>query len=240
MSEQQQQTFQQQEEEMIKGVVVVEEWSQPELQAFRLNSPPHRTPKGEDLLVIEVTERGGSSAVSRVHMEAADGGNPKAEEPPPPQQPQLPSSASSSSQEDKKPEPPAPTVGFRELFRFADGLDCTLMAIGTVGAIVHGCSLPIFLRFFADLVNSFGSNTSDPSTMVREVVKVSFLPIPNPPFSLSRAQVTARLMIKLQYAFYFLVVGAAIWASSWAGEQSPLIKFVCVFVFFFWIEEKGS
>ncbi|KAG6514013.1 hypothetical protein ZIOFF_024351 [Zingiber officinale] len=216
MSEQQQQTFQQQEEEMIKGVVVVEEWSQPELQAFRLNSPPHRTPKGEDLLVIEVTERGGSSAVSRVHMEAADGGNPKAEEPPPPQQPQLPSSASSSSQEDKKPEPPAPTVGFRELFRFADGLDCTLMAIGTVGAIVHGCSLPIFLRFFADLVNSFGSNTSDPSTMVREVVKVSFLPIPNPPFSLSRAQVTARLMIKLQYAFYFLVVGAAIWASSWA------------------------
>lgn len=165
---------------MIKGVVVVEEWSQPELQAFRLNSPPHRPPKGQDLLVIEVTERGGSSAVSRVHMEAADGGNPKAEEPPAP--PLQPASAASSSQEDKKPEPPAPTVGFRELFRFADRLDCALMAIGTVGAIVHGCSLPIFLRFFADLVNSFGSNTSDPSIMVREVVKVCFLSIPNPPF----------------------------------------------------------
>ncbi|KHN48276.1 ABC transporter B family member 1 [Glycine soja] len=63
------------------------------------------------------------------------------------------------------------------------------MAIGTVGAFVHGCSLPLFLRFFADLVNSFGSNANDLDKMTQEVVK---------------------------YAFYFLVVGAAIWASSWA------------------------
>ncbi|PNX98445.1 ABC transporter B family member 1-like protein, partial [Trifolium pratense] len=82
-----------------------------------------------------------------------------------------------------------PAVGFGELFRFADGLDYILMTIGTVGAIVHGCSLPIFLRFFADLVNSFGSNANNLDKMTQEVVK---------------------------YAFYFLVVGAAIWASSWA------------------------
>ncbi|XP_019444312.1 PREDICTED: ABC transporter B family member 1-like [Lupinus angustifolius] len=82
-----------------------------------------------------------------------------------------------------------PPIGFVKLFRFADGLDYILMAIGTVGAIVHGCSLPIFLRFFADLVNSFGSNANDVDKMTQEVVK---------------------------YAFYFLVVGAAIWASSWA------------------------
>ncbi|XP_027363826.1 ABC transporter B family member 1 [Abrus precatorius] len=82
-----------------------------------------------------------------------------------------------------------PSVGFIELFRFADGLDYILMAIGTVGAIVHGCSLPLFLRFFADLVNSFGSNANNLDKMTQEVVK---------------------------YAFYFLVVGAAIWASSWA------------------------
>ncbi|VAI75199.1 unnamed protein product [Triticum turgidum subsp. durum] len=63
------------------------------------------------------------------------------------------------------------------------------MAVGTLGALVHGCSLPVFLRFFADLVDSFGSHADDPDTMVRLVVK---------------------------YAFYFLVVGAAIWASSWA------------------------
>ncbi|KAF5953881.1 hypothetical protein HYC85_006737 [Camellia sinensis] len=63
------------------------------------------------------------------------------------------------------------------------------MAIGTVGAIVHGSSLPLFLRFFADLVNSFGSSANNIDKMTHEVIK---------------------------YAFYFLVVGAAIWASSWA------------------------
>ncbi|XP_051130267.1 ABC transporter B family member 1 [Andrographis paniculata] len=82
-----------------------------------------------------------------------------------------------------------PSVGLKEVFRFADGLDYVLMAIGTVGAIVHGSSLPLFLRFFADLVNSFGANADNVDKMTQEVVK---------------------------YAFYFLVVGAAIWASSWA------------------------
>ncbi|KAK8558479.1 hypothetical protein V6N13_103654 [Hibiscus sabdariffa] len=82
-----------------------------------------------------------------------------------------------------------PSVGFSELFRFADGLDYVLMGIGSFGALVHGCALPIFLRFFADLVNSFGSNANNLDKMMQEVLK---------------------------YAFYFLVVGAAIWASSWA------------------------
>lgn len=63
-------------------------------------------------------------------------------------------------------------VGFGELFRFADGLDYVLMTIGTFGAIVHGCSLPIFLRFFADLVNSFGSNANNLDKMTQEVMKV--------------------------------------------------------------------
>ncbi|XP_076946969.1 ABC transporter B family member 1-like [Bidens hawaiensis] len=89
----------------------------------------------------------------------------------------------------KKKESAPAAVGFGELFRFADGLDYVLMGIGTLGAFVHGCSLPIFLRFFADLVNSFGSNANNIDQMSQEVLK---------------------------YAFYFLVVGAAIWASSWA------------------------
>ncbi|KAM0023078.1 putative ABC-type xenobiotic transporter [Helianthus debilis subsp. tardiflorus] len=92
-------------------------------------------------------------------------------------------------EKEKKKETSAPAVGFGELFRFADGLDYVLMGIGTIGAFVHGCSLPIFLRFFADLVNSFGANANNIDKMTQEVLK---------------------------YAFYFLVVGAAIWASSWA------------------------
>ncbi|KAK1267629.1 ABC transporter B family member 1 [Acorus gramineus] len=100
--------------------------------------------------------------------------------------------SSASTEEDKHPPPTPPSVppvAFLDLLRFADGLDLVLMSIGTVGAVVHGCSLPVFLRFFADLVNSFGSHADDLDKMMQEVLK---------------------------YAFYFLVVGAAIWASSWA------------------------
>lgn len=64
------------------------------------------------------------------------------------------------------------SVGFCELFRFADGLDYVLMIIGSLGAVVHGCSLPLFLRFFADLVNSFGSNANNLDKMTQEVAKV--------------------------------------------------------------------
>ena len=65
------------------------------------------------------------------------------------------------------------SVGFMELFRFADRLDYVLMGVGTIGAFVHGCSLPIFLRFFADLVNSFGSNANDVDKMSHEVLRVT-------------------------------------------------------------------
>lgn len=64
-------------------------------------------------------------------------------------------------------------VGFGELFRFADSLDYVLMGIGSLGAFVHGCSFPLFLRFFADLVNSFGSNANNMDKMMQEVLKVS-------------------------------------------------------------------
>jgi len=76
---------------------------------------------------------------------------------------------------EKKKDGSVASVGFGELFRFSDGLDYILMAIGTVGAFVHGCSLPLFLRFFADLVNSFGSNANDLDKMTQEVVKVMML-----------------------------------------------------------------
>lgn len=128
-----------------------------------------------------------------------------------------------------------PAVGFSELFRFADKLDYVLMAIGSIGAIVHGSSLPIFLRFFADLVNSFGSNANDLDKMMQEVLKVK----QNKPISnlISFSLIKSILLLKfgdfflnLQYAFYFLIVGAAIWASSWAGwfvTVNGLVPFFC-------------
>lgn len=75
----------------------------------------------------------------------------------------------------EKPASLPPSAGFGELFRFADRLDYVLMGIGTVGAFVHGCSLPLFLRFFADLVNSFGSNANNIDKMTQEVLKVMII-----------------------------------------------------------------
>lgn len=154
-----------------------DEWARPELEAFHLPSPaaaafleapPQQHPETE-------------SAPAPPPAPAPE------QSPAPPPPPNAAARASSSGNDDaKKATPPA---ALRDLFRFADGLDCVLMLVGTLGALVHGCSLPVFLRFFADLVDSFGSHADDPDTMVRLVVK---------------------------YAFYFLVVGAAIWASSWA------------------------
>lgn len=74
----------------------------------------------------------------------------------------------------KKEEMELPTVKFMELFRFADRLDYVLMVIGSVGAFVHGSALPLFLRFFADLVNSFGANANNPDKMTQEVLKVCY------------------------------------------------------------------
>lgn len=42
------------------------------------------------------------------------------------------------------------------------------------------------------------------------------------------------LLFFLQYAFYFLVVGAAIWASSWAGQYSLLSLLLLSVSFGFW------
>lgn len=92
---------------------------------------------------------------------------------PPPIAPSSMEEQLSNQQPAKDAASPPPSVAFRQLFRFADGLDYALMTIGTVGAIVHGSSLPLFLRFFADLVNSFGSNASNVDKMSQEVLKVS-------------------------------------------------------------------
>ncbi|XP_016184848.1 ABC transporter B family member 1 [Arachis ipaensis] len=168
---------QQDSEEEIK---TIEHWKWSEMQGLELvpgESQPPPPPTTTRTASMEEEQRGEQykeqeKMVEKVTSEAnRDGG-----------------AATSTSGGGEKGESVEP-VGFGELFRFADSLDHILMGIGTIGAMVHGCSLPLFLRFFADLVNSFGSNANNVDKMTQEVVK---------------------------YAFYFLVVGAAIWASSWA------------------------
>ncbi|KAL6859205.1 hypothetical protein ACP4OV_018207 [Aristida adscensionis] len=185
---------------VVRGAAAehADEWARPELEAFHLPTPAHLLDHQPPPPEAEEAERQSTTAAAAAAAAAAGAagdetcsGSPAAA--PPPADRSAPRAMETeqppNAKADKKPSPPAPAAALRELFRFADGLDCVLMAVGTLGALVHGCSLPVFLRFFADLVDSFGSHADDPDTMVRLVVK---------------------------YAFYFLVVGAAIWASSWA------------------------
>ncbi|KAJ6425429.1 hypothetical protein OIU84_026075 [Salix udensis] len=171
-------------------IKTIEQWKWSEMQGLELVSepPPDPTSHPHPLKITPTTpsltlntnstdqlqQQQQQSVVERREMESRE--------------PKKGGTSSSGGGSGEKPGDAA-LVGFGELFRFADGLDYVLMGIGSMGAFVHGCSLPIFLRFFADLVNSFGSNANNMDTMMKEVLK---------------------------YAYYFLIVGATIWASSWA------------------------
>ncbi|KAG5527475.1 hypothetical protein RHGRI_028388 [Rhododendron griersonianum] len=63
------------------------------------------------------------------------------------------------------------SVAFYELFMFADKYDWFLMVFGTMGAIVHGSSLPVFFFLFGEMINGFGKNQSDFNAMMHEVSK---------------------------------------------------------------------
>lgn len=80
---------------------------------------------------------------------------------------------------DAKPVPPAEaekkkeeSLPFFKLFSFADKFDYLLMITGTLGAIVHGSSMPVFFLLFGEMVNGFGKNQMDLHQMTHEVSRV--------------------------------------------------------------------
>ena len=137
-------------EEEIKSL---EQWRWSEMQGLELLPEPSSNSNNNS--------RNPETELQEHPPEMENGGGPPPPPPPPPP---------ATVEEPKKAE--IRGVAFKELFRFADGLDYVLMTIGSVGAFVHGCSLPLFLRFFADLVNSFGSNANNVDKMMQEVLKV--------------------------------------------------------------------
>ncbi|KAK4478669.1 hypothetical protein RD792_014160 [Penstemon davidsonii] len=175
------------EEECDEEIKKIEQWKWSEMQGLELVVSEHNSsPSIKAHNHINTNNTSTVPTAPNISVERRETTTP----PPPTTSSSMEVSTSEDKKKDEQEKPISqPSVGFFELFRFADGLDYVLMSIGTVGAIVHGTSLPLFLRFFADLVNSFGSNANDVDKMTQEVLK---------------------------YAFYFLVVGAAIWASSWA------------------------
>lgn len=65
------------------------------------------------------------------------------------------------------------TLPFHQLFSFADKFDYLLMTVGSVGAVIHGSSMPFFFLLFGQMVNGFGKNQMDLRKMTDEVSKVS-------------------------------------------------------------------
>lgn len=63
-------------------------------------------------------------------------------------------------------------VPFLKLFAFADLWDYVLMAVGTVGAVAHGASVPVFFIFFGKLINIIGVAFFYPAAVSDKVAKV--------------------------------------------------------------------
>lgn len=81
------------------------------------------------------------------------------------------------------------SLPFYQLFSFADKYDWLLMISGSLGAIIHGSSMPVFFLLFGEMVNGFGKNQSDLQKMTQEVSK---------------------------YALYFVYLGLVVCFSSYA------------------------
>ena len=67
------------------------------------------------------------------------------------------------------------SLPFYQLFSFADKYDVVLMIAGSLGAVVHGSSMPVFFLLFGEMVNGFGKNQMDLHKMTHEVSKVQTL-----------------------------------------------------------------
>ncbi|KAL7252655.1 hypothetical protein ACSBR1_007260 [Camellia fascicularis] len=63
------------------------------------------------------------------------------------------------------------SLHFYQLFSFTGKYDWVLMISGSLGAIVHDSSMPIFFLLFNEMVNGFGKNQLDLKTMTHEVSK---------------------------------------------------------------------
>jgi ATP-binding cassette subfamily B (MDR/TAP) protein 1 len=65
---------------------------------------------------------------------------------------------------------------FYKLLSYADALDWSdwsLMALGTLGSIVHGMAQPIGYLLLGKALNAFGDNLNDTDATVKAIKKVS-------------------------------------------------------------------
>nr|XP_017256722.1 PREDICTED: ABC transporter B family member 13-like [Daucus carota subsp. sativus] len=68
--------------------------------------------------------------------------------------------------------PVAEGVAFRELLSYADGLDWTLMVLGTLGSTIHGLAQPVGYMLLGKALDAFGENINNDEAMVKALKKV--------------------------------------------------------------------
>ena len=61
---------------------------------------------------------------------------------------------------------------FHKLLSYADGLDWVLMALGTLGCVVHGMAQPVGYLLLGKALNAYGNNINDTKAMVHALYKV--------------------------------------------------------------------
>lgn len=63
-------------------------------------------------------------------------------------------------------------VSLLKLFSFADSYDYLLMSLGSIGACLHGASVPVFFIFFGKMINIAGLAYLFPAQTSHKVAKV--------------------------------------------------------------------
>lgn len=63
-------------------------------------------------------------------------------------------------------------VPLLKIFSFADFYDYVLMVIGSVGACIHGASVPVFFIFFGKIINVIGLAYLFPKEASHQVAEV--------------------------------------------------------------------
>lgn len=79
------------------------------------------------------------------------------------------------AKKNKEKEKKRPSVSVFKLFSFADSYDCVLMTLGSIGACIHGASVPVFFIFFGKLINIIGLAYLFPQEASHKVAKVIYI-----------------------------------------------------------------
>ncbi|KAJ8768706.1 hypothetical protein K2173_023610 [Erythroxylum novogranatense] len=64
------------------------------------------------------------------------------------------------------------TLPFHKLLSYADAMDWTLMALGTLGSMVHGMAQPVGYMLLGKALDAFGNNINDSKAMSKAIFQV--------------------------------------------------------------------